>query len=344
VFSDELAAHYQDFVAGTAPHLQPLSLQYADYAIWKNQQERTLTDLHREYWQNKLTDLPNCEIPPDYPRTGANRQRGYILSTLLPTDLTQKLAALSRVHACTFYTTCLAALKILIAHYTRQTDIYVGTLVAGRDRPELETLIGLFINTLILRTDLSGDPMFLELLERVRETVEGGLAHQDLPFQQVAESLRFKRHPNRPTIYSINFIYQRDFVRPLEFAGLTLAPVPSKSPGAIYDLNFFMVERSDGWRLSCEYSYDLYEASSVNRMLAQFRGLLEQVLANPQRRISEFAMPTEVGDPLPPFVPRAAQHQTATVPERGERPERSRAAAFTFKKILSRVYTQFGKN
>ena len=343
-FTDELAAHYQDLLSGTASHLKPLPLQYADYAVWKNEQERTLAALHRAYWQGKLANLPNCEIPADYPRLAENRQRGYILSTLLSTDLTQRLSVLSRAHACTLYTTCLAALKILIAHYTHQTDVYVGTLVAGRDRPELETLIGLFINTLILRTNLSGDPTFLELLGRVKETVEEGLAHQDLPFQQVAESLRLKRHPSRPTLYSINFIYQRDFVRPLQFAGLTLIPVPSKSPGAIYDLNFFMVERSDGWRLSCEYNYDLYDASSVSRMLAQFRGLLEQVLENPNRKISGFSFPTDAGDPLPPFVPRAAQHQPTTEPTIAGQTARPSNAAFTFKKILSRVYTQFGKS
>ena len=343
VFSDELGAHYEDLLAGRPLRCKPLTLQYADYTVWKNEQEQRLAATQRSYWQAKLAALPSCEIPADHPRKAARRQRGYILSTLLPVSLTSRLAAFSRAHGCTLYTTCLAALKILIAHYTKQTDIYVGTLVAGRDRPELEPLIGLFINTLILRTDLSGEPSFLQLLARVRDTVQDGLAHQDVPFQQIAESLKLKRDASRPTLYSINFIYQRDFVKPLEFGGLKLTPMPSKSPGAIYDLNFFMVERSDGWRLSCEYNYDLYEAVSVNRMLGQLRSLLEQIAENPERRISDFDIPNDVADALPPFVPRAGQ-DLPNLASATREPQGRRAQPFAFKKILSRVYTQFGKN
>src|SRR5258708_17144625 len=221
---------------------------------------------------------------------------------------------------------------MLIAHYTRQPDVYVGTLLAGRDRVELEPLIGVFINTVILRTDLSGDPGFFQLLARVQQTVEEGLAHQDLPFQHVVEALRLKRDPNRPTIYSINFIYQRDFVKPLQFAGLSMHPVPSKSPGAIYDLNFFMVQRSDGWRLSCEYDCELYEAATVNRMIGQLRHLFVQIAANPDRKISEFNFLEDAGDPLPAFAPRTSDTQPA-----GE--DHSSAARVIFKKILRRLYT-----
>jgi non-ribosomal peptide synthetase component F len=192
---------------------------------------------------------------------------------------------------------------MLVHHYTLQNDIYVGTLLAGRDRVELEPLIGLFISTVVLRTDLSGDPKFSELLDRVKKTVEEGLEHQDLHFQQVVELLRPKRDPSRPVLYGINFIYQRDFVKPGEFAGLTMSSVPSKSPGAIYDINFFMVQRTDSWRLSCEYNYDLYDAESVNRMLGQMRNLFEEIAKDPDRRISKFTFPDNVGDPIPPFAP-----------------------------------------
>jgi hypothetical protein len=116
--------------------------------------------------------------------------------------------------------------------------------------------------------------------------------------------LRPKRDPSRPVLYGINFIYQRDFVKPGEFAGLSMNPVPSKSPGAIYDLNFFMVERTDGWRLSCEYNYDLYDAATVNRMLGQMRNLFDEIAKNSDRRISEFAFPDNVGEPIPPFAPQ----------------------------------------
>jgi hypothetical protein len=343
VFSDEVAAHYQGLLSGERPALPDLPLQYADYAIWKNEHgQGAASDQHRSYWQTQLANLPVCEIPSDDPRPATKTHGSYILSTVLPVSLTDSLAGLARKRGCTFYTLSLAALKILIAHYTRQNDICVGTLLAGRDRVELEPLIGVFINTIILRTDLSGDPSFFELLARVQQTVEEGMAHQDLHFQQVVEALHLRRDPNRPTVYSINFIYQRDFVKPLQFAGLSMTPVPSKSPGAIYDLNFFMVERSDGWRLSCEYDCDMYGAIQVNRMIGQLRHLLQEIARNPNRRISEFEFPRNAGDPLPPFVPQS-NFTTSDDPVRRVAPEQSTSAKPFVKNILSRVYTHLGK-
>jgi hypothetical protein len=342
VFSDEVALHYEALISGRQG--SELPLQYADYTIWKNEQgQGPLSAHHRYYWQSKLANLPVCEITPDHARPSARTHAGYILSLVLPVSLTDSLAELSRKHGCTLYTLSLTALKMLIAHYTRQPDVYVGTLLAGRDRVELEPLIGVFINTVILRTDLSGDPGFFQLLARVQQTVEEGLAHQDLPFQQVVEALRLKRDPNRPTVYSINFIYQRDFVKPLQFAGLSMNPVPSKSPGAIYDLNFFMVQSSDGRRLSCEYDCDMYDAATVNRMIGQLRHLLTQIAANPDRKISELQFPEDAGDPLPAFVPR---NNFALPPPSHIQPgveERPNVGGLIVKKILSRVYTHLGK-
>jgi hypothetical protein len=344
VFSDEVGAHYEALLSRDQGIASGLPLQYADYAIWKNDHSQgSAAAQHRSYWQSKLADLPACEIPPDHPRPSDKTHKGYILSLVLPVSLTNSLTALSRKHGCTLYTLSLTALKMLISHYTRQHDVYVGTLLAGRDRVELEPLIGVFINTIILRTDLSGDPSFFELLARVQRTVEEGMAHQDLHFQQVVEALRLRRDPTRPTVYSINFIYQRDFVKPLQFAGLSMNPVPSKSPGAIYDLNFFMVQRSDGWRLSCEYDCDLYEAATVNRMIGQLRHLLTAIATNPDRKISEFQFPDDAGDPLPAFVPRGNFALPSQNPAQHSGEDRSNGGGFIVKKILSGVYTYLGK-
>ena len=308
VFSDELIVHYQALLSGGPSPAPNLPLQYADYVVWQNKRSQSpKLEAHRSYWRNKLANLPRCEIPTDHPRPAIKSHNGYILSVLLPGLLTDSLAELSQRYGCTLYVTMVAALKMLIAHYAHQDDVYVGTLVAGRDRLDLEPLIGLFINTLLLRTDVSGNPAFFELLARVRQTVEEAFVHQDLHFQQVVEALRLKRSLSCPTVYSINFIYQRDFVRPVEFSNITMVPVPSKSPGAIYDLNFFVVKRSDGWRLSCEYNCDLYDAASINRMLAQLRNLFGEIVRNPERRLSEFTFPENIGDPLPNFVPRTPQ-------------------------------------
>jgi hypothetical protein len=344
IFSDEVGAHYQALLSGNQAAVPELALQYADYAVWRNEQgQNPAAAQHRSYWQTKLADLRACEIPPDHSRPPIRTHNAYILSVVLPTGLTNSLTALARKQGCTFYTLALTALKMLIAHYTGQRDVYVGTLLAGRDRVDLESLIGVFINTIILRTDLSGDPPFFELLARVQKTVEEGMAHQDLQFQQVVEALRLKRDPNRPTVYSINFIYQRDFVKPLTFAGLSMTPVPSKSPGAIYDLNFFMVERSDGWRLSCEYDCDMYDPVRVNRMIGQLRHLFVEIAENPNRKMSEFEFPNDVGDPLPPFVPRSNSAASTQDSARRVTQDRSNPGGLVIKKILSRVYTHLGK-
>ena len=183
--------------------------------------------------------------------------------------------------------TAAAALKILLLHHSGEPDIHIGTLLAGRHRLETETLIGAFINPTVLRTDLGGTPTFSELLTRERETVLEAVANQDVPFDQVVLALNPKRVLNRHPMFDVNFIFQRDFVRPLQFAGITLTAMPSRSPGAIYDLNFFMVERADGWRLSCEYNTDLFAAATLDRMLWQLENLLEGVAADPARAISE---------------------------------------------------------
>jgi len=304
ILSDEIAAFYQSYLDCQKPHLPELPFQFADFAIWQNDKmSGAFLEEHRAYWREKLARLPFCEIPPDHARPPIKTHNGYILSTLLPVPLTKSLAKHAHDFGSTFFTAAAAALMVLIRHYAKQDDIVVGTLLAGRDRVDLEPLVGLFINTVVLRTDLSGDPTFPELLNRVHQVIDEAVAHQDLHFQQVVETIKPKRDPSRPPLYSINFIYQRDFVKPLSFSDLTMRPYPSKSPGAIYDLNFFMVQRSDGWRLSCEYNCDLYEGRTVNLLLGQLRHLFEQIATQPNIRISSFSFPADVGEPLPAFLP-----------------------------------------
>lgn len=305
VFSDEVSQIYASLAQNRPPSLAPLPIQYADYAVWhRDCADAGSLEGDRAYWRRKLAYLPPCELPSDFPRPRTHTHSAYILSELLPIELTDDLARFAAAHQCTMYTVCLAALMMLIAHRLGQTDVYVGSLFAGRERVELEPLIGLFVNTLVLRTDISGNPSVIELLRRVRSTVNEALAHRTLHFQGVVEAVRPARDPARPVLYSINFIYQRDFVKPLEFAGLTMAPMPSKSPGAIYDLNFFMVRRSDGWRLSCEYNTDLYEPEAISRLLAELRGLFWQIPLQPEQRLSQFRYAADAPEPLPEFVPR----------------------------------------
>ncbi len=289
VFTRELGPLYDAYCRGLDSPLEDLSLQYGDFAVY---QEHWLESGHLggqlDYWKRKLSRLPSLEIPPDRPRRGFGAGNGHVESLVLSRILTNTLEAWSRGRGYTFFMLVVAALKVLISRETGRDDIFVGTLAAGRSRVELEPLIGLFINPLVLRTDLSGDPLFPGLLAQVSETILGALANQDVPFERVARAIRPGRGEHgREPVFRINFIYQRDFVKPLEAGGVELTAIPSRSPGAIYDLNFFLVERADGWRASCEYNTDLYNPATVIRLLARFRALLEGLAADPERRISQ---------------------------------------------------------
>ncbi len=293
VFADELGSLYDSYCQGCDSSLPELPFQFGDFAVWQKQWlERGNFGDQLSYWAQQLSNLPVLEIATDRPRPPVWTSNGYIESILLPRELTEALQKQSNLGGFTFFMVALAALKVLIHRHSGQTDIFVGTLVAGRPRVELEKLIGPFINTLVLRTDVSNDPPFPELLARVRETVLQALANQEAPFERVVGLIQPKRDLSRHPVFQINFIFQRDFVRPLCASGLTLTAIPSKSPGSMYDLNFFMVERADGWRASCEYNTDLYEGATIRGLLKHFATLLAEICANPNRRISELPLLT----------------------------------------------------
>jgi Condensation domain len=333
VITQELGALYEAFCRGLDSPLPELTLQYGDFAVWQKEWLESC-DISNQlsYWTRQLTDLPLLEVPTDKPRPAIQTSNGHIESIVLPRQLTDSLIDLSNREGSTFFMVALATLKILLQRATGNDDVYVGSLVAGRSRVQLEPLIGMFINPIVFRTDLSGDPTFLELLTRVRESVLQGLAHQDYPFERIVAVIHPRRDRSRHPVFQINFIYQRDFVRPLHVSGLILTAIPSRSPGAIYDLNLFMVERADGWRASCEYNTDLYEPATILRMLRQFQSLLEGIAADPKLRISEIPMLTAPAreKPLPLATNRLRD------PRRS--PERDRApAASTHEALPSAV-------
>ncbi len=290
ILTGELGAIYEAFHAGLPAPLPELPIQYADYTFWERERRNELAGTEDElYWKDKLSNLPQFEVTPDMPRDAAKPAIGNILSRLLPIALTDSFRDLSSRQDCTLFVTMLAALTTLLHRYTGETDIVVGSPVAGRNSIDVEPLIGPFINTLVLRLDASGDPTFVKLLDRVSHVVCEALAHQELPLDRVAELLRLNRGTDRNLLFQINCIYQRDFVKPWEHAGLRMRPIPSKSPGAMHDLNIFLVERNDGWRVSCEYNTALFLESTVSRLLEHFEILLGAILNDPSRPIGEYA-------------------------------------------------------
>ena len=287
VITDELGTIYQSLCQGQLCPLAELPIQYADYTLWDKEHHNLVAATEGEaYWKKQLADLPPFEVMPDRMRDGAAAARGHILSRLLPVPLTNALRELGRQQGATLFATMLATVAALLHRYTGETDIVTGSQVVGRNCVEIEPLIGPFINTLVLRTDVNGDPPFIEILRRVRDMVSDALSHQDVPLDRVAELLRVSRSADRNTLFQINFIYQRDFVQPWEHAGLRMTPIPSVSPGALYDLNIFLVERSDGWRVSCEYNTHLFLEDTVRRLLGHFENLLQAIVTAPEQPIS----------------------------------------------------------
>lgn len=307
VVAKELGELYTAYFRGLEPRMAPPAIQYGDYAIWQQdrlQDPRVQDEL--AYWKDQLAQLPVVELPTDHPRSANPTYNSEIVSKLLPVELTNSLEEIASQEGATFFQLTLAALALALCHQTGQPKFGVATQVAGRDSIEVEPLVGLFINTIILRLDVSGDPSFSELLHRVRDTATASLANQNLRFEQLLREIQPEVYPSHHALCPLNFICQRDAVKPVEFSEITLTTIPSKSQGAPYELNVFLVMRTEGWRLSCEYNSDLFDSDTIGRLLDNYCITLEQVAMNPQRRISEIyasSVPAKSGLAIDPQVP-----------------------------------------
>jgi len=297
LISNELGALYEAYSRGSDPALPELRVQYGDYSIWQREQaEGPVVQSELAYWKNQLRDLPLLDFPTDNPRGDLPTYDATITSILLPVGLTDAIKEMANREGATFFNTMLAALAMVMYQYTGQDDFGVATQVAGRTNVEMEPLIGLFINNVILRMDLSGDPSFSTLVSRVQDTGLQAIANQNLRFEQLLKELRPRDYPSHHTLFRLNFICQRDPVKPLEFAGVKLTVIPSKCQGALYDLNVFLVLRNEGWRLACEYNTDLFDAGTITRLLSNYRTMLESIAQNPDCKLSEFPVPEGITD------------------------------------------------
>jgi amino acid adenylation domain-containing protein len=274
--------------AGRFSALPELPVSYGEFAAWQKEQlAGPEWQAAIDYWANHLKGLGYFELRTDRPRPPLQTIKSDIQSVLLARPLTDGVQQLANRNGCTMFMTVLAALFSVLHRYTGDTDIAIGTQVAGRDEVELENLVGVFINTVILRCSVREDPTFVQLMERIGDTVIDAFEHQRVPLETLIEILKPKRERNRNPLYSINFIYQRSFIENATYGRFKLIDVPSYSAGALYDLNFFMVERPEGWRLSCEYKTDLFETSTITRCLEHLQNVLGAVVIDSRRRISE---------------------------------------------------------
>lgn len=295
VFFRELSAVYQAFCTGEPSPLPELPVQYADFAVWQRQwlQEEIL-ESQLAYWKKQLADLPILQLPTDRPRPQVQSFQGARQPVVIPKQLVADLQALSQREQVTLFMTLLAAFKVLLHRYTGQNDIVVGAPIANRNRAEIEGLIGFFVNNLVMRSDLSGDPSFLELLRRVRETALEAYSHQDLPFEQLVEELHPARDTSRNPLFQVTFQLYSDKNSSqdrTQDAGLSLLGISRGT--AIFDLAFSLGDSPEGLSGRFEYSTALFDAATIARMAGHFQVLLEAIIENPERRLSQLAILTE---------------------------------------------------
>jgi aspartate racemase len=298
VFVRELAALYTAAVTGdrgevTSP-LPPLPIQYADYAVWQRAYiQGAVLDEHLAYWRPQLADLPLLELPTDHPRPAVLSFRGIRRPVLLSPSLAEALMELSRREGVTLFMTLLAAWQVVLARYSGQNDIVVGSPIANRTYAEIEPLIGVFVNNLVLRTDLAGNPTVHELLRRVRRMTLDAYAYQDLPFEWLVDELEVQRDLSRNPLFQVVFVLQNTPMPDVELPGLTVDILDAESGTAKFDLWLSLQEGPAGLNGVLEYSTELFDAATIERLLGHLQTLLAAIVARPQARIAELPLLTE---------------------------------------------------
>ncbi|MGB8954095.1 MAG: amino acid adenylation domain-containing protein, partial [Tumebacillaceae bacterium] len=326
VLINEWIAHY------TAAPLPQLDVQYVDYAAW---QRVNLTgeayDQQLLYWQNKLGgELPMLQLPSDQTRQPNRESVGNVKATLLPKRLINRLQELSQESGATMFMIMLAAYKTLLYRYTGQTDLLVGVPAANRNREELQGLIGFFVNMLAMRTDLSGDLSFADLVDRVKEVAMEAYANQDVPFDTLVEMLQPEREEGRTPIIQTVFSYETYKPEQRAFAdtGLTMRVEEIRNQTSKFDLSFYMQEQEEGIKLEIEYDAVLFDATMIERMLENFSVLLEGIVRDPSQSIETLPLLaerekqrllqwTETATPYPSeqSIPHLFEAQAARTPD-----------------------------
>ena len=294
ILVQELILLYQTYTKGQRSPLPELAIQYPDYARWQHSwlqgeglAQGTIPTDELTYWKEQLADAPALlELPLDHPRPSVQTFQGATHPVRLSQPLTAALRELSQREGVTLFMALLAAFTILLWRYSRQEDIVVGTPVANRTHAETEGLIGLFVNMLVLRTDLTGDPSFRDLLRRVRSVAQGAYAHQDVPFEQIVEALQPKRDLSYTPLFQILLALQTSSLQNVEFDGVRLYPLAVESQVSKFDLSLNLEESSAGIEGVFEYNTDLFDAETIARMAACWHTLLQGIVTDPMQRIS----------------------------------------------------------
>ncbi|NEP35138.1 amino acid adenylation domain-containing protein, partial [Moorena sp. SIO3B2] len=311
IFLKELSVIYTALSSGQPSPLAELPIQYADYAAWQRQWlQGEVLETQVNYWKQQLSgELPVLELPLDYPRPPVQRYTGGKKFLKLSQKLTSSLKQLSQLEGVTLYMTLLAAFKVLLSRYSGHSDIIVGTPIANRHRTELEGLIGFFVNTLVLRTDLGGNPSFEELLGRVREVTLGAYGHQEMPFEKLVEELQPQRDLSRNPIFQVWFDMVNVPRNPLELPGLTVENRLFSDPQSKFDLTVYVRETNQGIQLILVYNAELFSSLRMEQLLEHYQYLLEQIVTNPQQKLSGLTLFREQQKHYPDLIEQIAPRE-----------------------------------
>lgn len=295
VFIREIAALYKALSKGNPSPLPELPIQYADFAHWQREWlPGEVLEEQLAYWKKQFADAPPAlELPTDRPRPPIQTYHGARQSIVLSKTLSKALKELSQREEVTLFMTLLAAFETLLYRYTGQDDIVVGSPIANRNRAEVEELIGFFVNTLVLRLDLSGNPTFRQLLARTREVALGAYDHQDLPFEKLVQELQPERDLSRTPLFQAMFNLENIPHKAVEIQGLSISEFEFDSRVSQCDLSLEMVEKDTGLSCSLNCNTDLFDATTITRMLGHYQTLLEGVVANPDQPILSLPLLTE---------------------------------------------------
>jgi amino acid adenylation domain-containing protein/non-ribosomal peptide synthase protein (TIGR01720 family) len=295
VLIDEFTRFYDAHEQGRAPHMLPLAIQYSDYALWQRrwleagEQARQL-----EYWQAQLGDEhPPLELPLDHPRPAVSSYRGVRHEFAVDGQLVEQLRGLAQRHNVTLFMLLLGSFNILLHRYTGQRDIRVGVPIANRNRSEVEGLIGFFVNTQVLRTQLDGQTRIGDLLQAIKHTALGAQAHQDLPFERLVEALKLERSLSHTPLFQVMYNHQpqvADIGSVKTASGLSLGLFENQGRSTQFDLTLDTWEKGGKLHAALTYASDLFEARSIERMARHWSNLLQAIVRDPQQCVGELAM------------------------------------------------------
>ncbi|KEP25300.1 non-ribosomal peptide synthetase [Bacillus zhangzhouensis] len=289
IVARELSEWYTAMIEGREPHLPPLPIQYADYALWQKEY-LTGETLHKQlsYWKEQFAaPVEDLILPYDHPRPAVQSYKGKTKKYRLSKSLSEQLAALSKKTDSTLYMTLLSAFSTLLHRLSSQDEFVIGSVIAGRNRTEMEHLIGFFVNTLALRIDHSGNPAFAELLERVKETTVGAYAHQDVPFEMVVDELNIVRDASKQPLFQVMFVLQNLPLEASPMGEATSVLDIEDNDTAKFDLSLFVFEGAEGLQLKLEYDADLFSEDTMDRFLRYYEMLLESICENPAQPIRQ---------------------------------------------------------